>query len=439
MKQFLFFVVLTLAVVAFCEEEAEAPVVKMDHKGIAEKAQKSFFSLTSFSASDKLPKEWVVTKNKDYKGEWKVEAGSNANGIEGDRILIAQNEARKHGISTKFDKAFETTEGGLLIQYETRFNKQLTCAGSYLKLLQDFKPNKFSGDDNYVVMFGPDKCGGTNKVHFIYKKLNPKTEEWEEHALKNPPSIKNDVEPHVYTLVVDKENKFELFVDGESKSKGDLVEDFDGWQEEEIDDPEDKKPEDWVDEPMMEDPEDEKPEDWVEEEMIEDENAEEPEDWDEDEDGEWERPMIANPDYKGDWKPKKIDNPEYKGEWAPKKIKNEAYYVDENPWKLSKIFGVGIEIWTMDAGLGFDNIIVGDATSKDAALEYIEKTWKVRKEAQKDYKEWEEEQAKTETESDSESDSESESESDSESESESETESETEEEVEEEKPEKKEL
>lgn len=30
-------------------------------------------------------------------------------------------------------------------------------------------------------------------------------------------------------------------------------------------------------------------------------------------DGEWEPPMIDNPEYKGEWKPKQIDNPAYKG------------------------------------------------------------------------------------------------------------------------------
>ena len=36
-------------------------------------------------------------------------------------------------------------------------------------------------------------------------------------------------------------------------------------------------------------------------------------DWDDEMDGEWEPPMIDNPDYKGEWKPRQIDNPDYKG------------------------------------------------------------------------------------------------------------------------------
>lgn len=29
-------------------------------------------------------------------------------------------------------------------------------------------------------------------------------------------------------------------------------------------------------------------------------------------DGDWEPPMIDNPEYKGEWRPKQIDNPNYK-------------------------------------------------------------------------------------------------------------------------------
>ena len=53
---------------------------------------------------------------------------------------------------------------------------------------------------------------------------------------------------------------------------------------------------------MMDDPADKKPEDWDQAEEIVDAEAKQPEDWDADEDGEWEPPMKKNPDYKGEWK-----------------------------------------------------------------------------------------------------------------------------------------
>lgn len=63
-------------------------------------------------------------------------------------------------------------------------------------------------------------------------------------------------------------------------------------------DPDAKKPEDWDDREKLDDPDDTKPEDWDKPEHIPDPDAKKPEDWDDEMDGEWEPPMIDNPDYK---------------------------------------------------------------------------------------------------------------------------------------------
>jgi len=71
-----------------------------------------------------------------------------------------------------------------------------------------------------------------------------------------------------------------------------------------------------VDAKKIEDPEEAKPEGYDDiPAQIEDPEAEMPDDWDEEDDGEWEPPMISNPDFKGEWKPTMIDNPDYKGPW----------------------------------------------------------------------------------------------------------------------------
>lgn len=71
-------------------------------------------------------------------------------------------------------------------------------------------------------------------------------------------------------------------------------------------DPEAKKPEDWDDRAQIPDPDDTKPEDWDKPEHIPDPDATKPEDWDDEMDGEWEPPMIDNPEYKGVWAPKQV-------------------------------------------------------------------------------------------------------------------------------------
>merc|ERR1712205_265432 len=123
----------------------------------------------------------------------------------------------------------------------------------------------------YTIMFGPDKCGTTNKVHLILRFKNEKSGEYKEHHLKSPPSMKNDALPHLYTVVLRKDNTFEVFVDQVSVKSGSLTSEAD-WETpftppKEIDDPTDKKPADWDGDAPKE---------------IEDAAAEKPSDWDED-------------------------------------------------------------------------------------------------------------------------------------------------------------
>jgi calnexin len=52
-------------------------------------------------------------------------------------------------------------------QYANCFVDGLECGGAYMKLLQDNKAlhaEEFSNASPYIIMFGPDKCGATNKV-----------------------------------------------------------------------------------------------------------------------------------------------------------------------------------------------------------------------------------------------------------------------------------
>ncbi|KAJ6764326.1 CALRETICULIN AND CALNEXIN [Salix koriyanagi] len=59
-------------------------------------------------------------------------------------------------------------------------------------------------------MFGPDKCGTTNKVHFILKHKNPKSGEYVEHHLKFPPSVPHDKLTHVYTAILKSDNELQI-------------------------------------------------------------------------------------------------------------------------------------------------------------------------------------------------------------------------------------
>merc|ERR1719483_1863160 len=155
---------------------------------------------------------------------------------------------------------------------------------------------------------------------------------------------------------------------------------------EKIPDPESSKPEDWdenapkqiIDESAA------KPSDWLDDEpdMVPDPEAEKPDDWDIEMDGDWEAALIDNPlcasvsgcgpwkpsmmdnpAYKGKWSAPMINNPGYKGKWKPAKIPNPDYYHDPEPFKMTPIGGVAIELWTMSDNIHFDNLLITDDLS----------------------------------------------------------------------------
>jgi calnexin len=61
---------------------------------------------------------------------------------------------------------------------------------------------EFSDKTPYTIMFGPDKCGATNKVHFIFRHKNLKTGEYEEKHMNSAPSAKITKLSTLYTLIV---------------------------------------------------------------------------------------------------------------------------------------------------------------------------------------------------------------------------------------------
>lgn len=89
--------------------------------------------------------------------------------------------------------------------------------------------------------------------------------------------------------------------------------------------------------------------------------------------------MIANPAYKGKWTAPMVDNPAYRGVWKPRKIPNPDYY-EVGAVKLLPVEAVGVEIWSMDQGILFDNVLLGNDVS--GASGFADATWKVKKAAE---------------------------------------------------------
>merc|ERR1719213_281021 len=152
---------------------------------------------------------------------------------------------------------------------------------------------------------------------------------------------------HLYRLVVKPDNTVRVEIDEEKIYEGSIKEDWEVLKPKKIDDPDDKKPSDWVEDSMMDDPTDKKPDDWVEEKRIVDPEA------------------------------KKTDNPEYEDD-------NSVYKYDG--------FGfIGFDLWQVKGGTIFDNVILTDDV---AEADKFAAKWKALSEVEKAAKKKEEDAKK---------------------------------------------
>ncbi|MBN3317112.1 CALR protein, partial [Atractosteus spatula] len=332
---------------------------------------------------------WVESKHKSDYGEWKLTAGKFYGDAEKDKGLQTSQDARFYALSSQF-KAFSNEGKTLVVQFTVKHEQKIDCGGGYVKVFPaDLDQADMHGDSQYYIMFGPDICGySTKKVHVIfnYKGKN--------HLIKKEIKCKDDELTHLYTLILRPDQTYEVKIDNEKVESGSLEEDWDFLPPKKIKDPNAKKPEDWDDRAKIDDPEDVKPEgmsdcdpftgrgtvrvlDWDKPENIPDPDAKKPDDWDEEMDGEWEPPMIPNPEYKGEWKPKQIDNPNYKGVWVHPEIDNPEYTPDSTIYKFDNIGVLGLDLWQVKSGTIFDNFLITD--DEKAAEEFGKETWGVTK------------------------------------------------------------
>lgn len=360
---------------------------------VAAAASAEVFLKETFDDGDKFTDRWIQSKHKSDFGEFKVTAGKFFGDADKDKGLQTSQDARFYSIARKFTK-FSNAGKSLVIQFSVKHEQNIDCGGGYVKVMPSTADlEDFHGETEYNIMFGPDICGpGTKKVHVIfnYKGKNLLT--------KKDIRCKDDEFTHVYTLIVTPDNKYEVLIDNEKAESGELEADWDFLPPKKIKDPDAKKPSDWDDKEYIDDPEDSKPEDWEKPEHIADPEAKKPEDWDDEMDGEWEPPMIDNPEYKGEWKPKQIKNEKYKGVWIHPEIDNPEYTPDDKLYEFKDFGAIGLDLWQVKAGTIFDNFLITDDPA--VAKEFAAETWGETKEPEKKMKEAkdEEERKKAEAE-----------------------------------------
>merc|ERR1711976_232048 len=315
---------------------------------------------------------WTASKWKESEGtqgKFVASSGKWCKDEKEDRGIQTSEDSKFFGISAAFD-SFSNEGKDLIIQYQAKYEKDVECGGGYLKIGPKMSDATLFGDPTvYNIMFGPDKCGYTKRTHLIFNYKGKNV------LKKSDLSYKQEGEgtSHLYRLILRPDNTVRVEIDEEKIYEGSLKEDWEVLKPKEISDPEDKKPSDWSDASMIDDPEDKKPADWVEEKRIVDSEAKKPDDWDDEEDGEWEAPMIDNPEYKGEWHVKRISNPAYKGFWEARKIANPEYVDDDSLYKYADFGFLGFDLWQVKGGTIFDNIILTDDVAEADAFA---KKWK---------------------------------------------------------------
>merc|ERR1711998_146025 len=351
----------------------------------------------SFESEESYKSRWVESEWKGAdQGKIEITSGAHSSDPEFDRALKTTQDYRWYDVSAKTEETFDNKDKTLVLQYSVRHEQKIDCGGGYIKLLPDnLDQKKFGGDSEYNIMFGPDICGtGTRKTHviFTYKGNNLLT--------KKDIKCESDELSHMYTLIVKPDRTYEVLIDNKKVDGGDMTEDFEFLKPKQIRDPALSKPEDWVDESEIDDPEDTKPEGYDDiPKQIQDPDAKKPDDWDEESDGEWEAPMIDNPDFKGEWKAKRIPNPEYKGKWEAPLIDNPEFEDDADLYVQPKMTYVGFELWQVKAGSLFDNILVTDDVEEakkaaEEALTYFSKEKEAKDKADEEERKKQEEERK---------------------------------------------
>merc|ERR1711907_171440 len=350
---------------------------------------KVYFSETF---GDDWESRWTLSKWKDSEGtqgKFSLATGAHFKDEKEDRGLQTAEDSKFFGIATSFD-SFSNEGKELVIQYQAKYEKDVECGGGYLKIGPKLADLTTFGDPTpYNIMFGPDKCGYTKRTHLIFNYDGKNV------LKKSDLAYKQEVEgtSHLYRMALKPDNTVRVEIDEEKIYEGSLKDDWEMLKPKEIPDPDDKKPDDWVDDSMMDDPETKKPDDWVEEKRIVDADAKKPDDWDDEEDGEWEAPMKDNPEYKGEWYAKRISNPAYKGFWEAKKIANPEYEDDDKLYSFSDFGFIGFDLWQVKGGTIFDNIIITDDV---AEADSFTKKWKELSEVEKSKKKEEDDAKKTE-------------------------------------------
>ena len=168
-------------------------------------------------------KYWFPTEAQNYTNDWLVQETQIPQTMKDETALYCVKGNSYSAVSRKFPAPIDITAQTFVLQYEFRAEFAFTCSGAYIKLFGDnFDPLTLTNETDYLLMFGPDRCGTNKKVHFIVNHKDPKTQKITQIQAEDPPKPYEDQLTHLYTLVLKTDNSYFIFIDNELKKAGTL-------------------------------------------------------------------------------------------------------------------------------------------------------------------------------------------------------------------------
>ncbi|CDW57506.1 calreticulin [Trichuris trichiura] len=176
-----------------------------------------------FDDGDSWKERWVQSNHEHPQGKVQVGHGDFYADPEIDKGLQPMESFRYYQLSRKLDVPFNTLGKSLVLQYSVKNQRNINCAGAYIKLLPaGTNLSEFNSKTPYHIMFGPDICGIELRVIRAIIRRDGK-----EFTLKKPLTCEDDEYTHFYTLIIHPNQTYEIRVDNRVRMAGNIIDDFD--------------------------------------------------------------------------------------------------------------------------------------------------------------------------------------------------------------------
>lgn len=281
---------------------------------------------------------WHIPAADEKLGTWRVIDGEEGG-------VKTNNDRHRHVFLKHLPQVFSTENKTFVLQLSVRFPPELECAGGYINLYDKNASMVFLEEMGVPLLsFGPNICGREQQILVSWRYKG------KQYPIQKDIPTPYDTIAHLYTLHIQPNQTYEVFVDWERVASGSLTKDWRMLPPQYIQDLSAPRPVDWQTAAEIEDPSDVRPADWDDSKT-------------------------------GPWQPKRIPNPKYEGPWIPPIIENPNYYEDDHLYVLEDVMAMGFDVWQSESGVTFSHILITDD------LEYARsesmRTWKPLYEQQK--------------------------------------------------------